>query len=341
MRARFAVCLVLVLAAAGLVAAAPVDLKPDSPAARVDGKPITVGELQRECLARFGAGTLGQMVDAMIVDQEAQKRKITVTELEITTQTGQTQAAIEAQKAQSGMGFQEWSAMRRISLREILQQSRTEILLEKMVEGNVKVSDDDVSKYYNANRDKFRQPERMLISHIAVEKQEDADRVRQDIVQGKMTFGDAARKYSIDPYSQQNGGVWGWIVRGDDPIQVAAFALKKDGDLAPVIKGKKGFEIIRRDGYQSESIPPFEDMQPKIKGAPPPRADRAPLPANAGRPPPHRERRNADRFQRPQRRRASPPGRRQSSAARHAARDRWRRCARRRRQQVAAPRHPR
>ncbi len=265
MRARFAVCLVLVLAAAGLVAAAPVDLKPDSPAARVDGKPITVGELQRECLARFGAGTLGQMVDAMIVDQEAQKRKITVTELEITTQTGQTQAAIEAQKAQSGMGFQEWSAMRRISLREILQQSRTEILLEKMVEGNVKVSDDDVSKYYNANRDKFRQPERMLISHIAVEKQEDADRVRQDIVQGKMTFGDAARKYSIDPYSQQNGGVWGWIVRGDDPIQVAAFALKKDGDLAPVIKGKKGFEIIRRDGYQSESIPPFEDMQPKIK----------------------------------------------------------------------------
>jgi foldase protein PrsA len=265
MKARFVACAVLVLIAAYAVAAPPADLKPDSPAAKVDGKPITVGDLQRECLARFGGGTLGQIVDAMIVEQEATKRKITVTELEITNRASQTQAAIEAQKAQTGMGFQDWSAMRRISLREMLQQARMEILLEKMVEGNVKITDDDVSKYYQANRDKFRMPERMLISHIAVEKQEDADRIRQDIAQGKITFADAARKYSIDPYSQQNGGVWGWIVRGEDPIQKAAFDLKKDGDMAPVVKGKKGFEIVRRDGYQSESTPPFEEMQPKIK----------------------------------------------------------------------------
>jgi parvulin-like peptidyl-prolyl isomerase len=205
------------------------------------------------------------MIDEMIVDQEAQKRKITVTELEIAQRAAQTQAAIEARKSTTGIGFADWSTMRRIGLREMLQQAKMELQLEKMVEGNVKIADDDVAKYYQANRDSFRQPERMLISHIAVGKQEDADRIRQEILQGKITFADAARKYSIDPYRDQNGGVFGWIVQGDDPIQKAAFALQKDGDISPVVKGRLGYEIIRRDQYQSEQVPPFEELQPKIK----------------------------------------------------------------------------
>jgi foldase protein PrsA len=251
--------------AAAMAMAAAVELKPDQPAARVDGKPITIGDLERECLARFGPGTLGQMVDGFTVDAEAQKRKVTVTESEVVSRARAMQAAIEAAKPQTGMGFEEWSAMRRVTVREIFQQARMEMLLEKMVAGNVKVTDEDVSKYYQANRERFRQPERMLISHIAVEKPDDAERIRQDILQGKITFADAARKYSIDPYERDNGGVFGWISRGEDPIQKAAFDLKKDGDLAPVVKGRKGYEIIRRDGYQSESIPPFEELQARIK----------------------------------------------------------------------------
>ncbi|MCD6351551.1 MAG: peptidyl-prolyl cis-trans isomerase, partial [Armatimonadetes bacterium] len=154
---------------------------------------------------------------------------------------------------------------RRISLRELISQARMELQLEKMVQGKVKVTDEEVSRYYQSNRKKFRRPERMMISHIAVEKKEDAERIRQEIISGKITFADAARKYSIDPYGRENGGVFGWIARGNDPLQQAAFALKKDGDISPPVLGKKGWEIIRRDAYQSEEIPPFEEVQDNIR----------------------------------------------------------------------------
>jgi len=244
---------------------APPLLKPEEPAARVDGKTITVGELQAECLARFGAETLAAMIQYRVVDAAAQKANIQVADKEITDRIKALQLRLEAQRPRTGEGFREWLQSHRVSLRELAAQARMELQLEKMVGDKVTVSDDEVSKYYQANRERFRRPERMLISHIAVEKKEDADRIRQEIITGKITFADAASKYSIDPYGRENGGIFGWIVRGDDPIQKAAFDLKKDGDISEPVKGQKGFEIIRRDAYQSEQIPPFEEVENLIR----------------------------------------------------------------------------
>jgi foldase protein PrsA len=261
-----AAAIALALGTSASWAAGP-ELKPDQPVAKVNDKPVTVADLQRECLARFGAGTLGQMIDYMIVDEAAQKRKIEVTPQEIVERLREFQAGVQAGLAQSRMSFADFLTARRLSMRELVAQVRMELLLGKMVGDQVTVTNDEVSKYYEANRDKFKQTERMLISHIAVEKKEDADKVRQDIVAEKITFADAARKYSIDPYGRENGGVFGWITRGGDPIQQAAFALQKDGDIAAVVQGQKGFEIVRRDAYQSERIVPFEEVQDKVKEA--------------------------------------------------------------------------
>jgi parvulin-like peptidyl-prolyl isomerase len=248
-----------------LVCPVAADLKPDQPAARVNGETITVGQLQQECLARFGAGTLQQMIDYLLVEQAAKKRNVTVEPKEIAARIRAFQLQVELGREQTGRGFAEWSAMRRVSLRELAANARMELLLEKMVADSVRVTDEEVANYYQANREKLKQPERMLISHIAVEKREDAERIRQELLAGKITFADAARKYSIDPYGRENGGLFGWIVRGDDPIQKAAFALTKDGDLSPVVQGRKGFEIIRRDSYQSERIPTFEEVEKDLR----------------------------------------------------------------------------
>lgn len=250
---------------AGLVWSAPQALKPEDPAARVNGKAITAGELQAECTARFGAETLAQMVQYMVVNEAAAKQKIEVTDQEIMRKIKTLQMSMDLQRPRTGTGFREWMQSRRISLRELASQARMELQLEKMVASKVTVTDEDLSRYYQSNREKFRQPERMLISHIAVETKEEAERVRQEIVTGKITFADAARKYSVDPYGRENGGLFGWIARGEDPIQKAAYALAKDGDLSPPVQGKKGWEIIRRDAYQSENIPTFEQAQETIR----------------------------------------------------------------------------
>ena len=261
---RRAVVIVLAGAlATGLIAEE--DLDPQKPAARVNGEEIKIGQLERECVARFGAGTLQQMIDLMIVEQAAKKRGVSVTDEEVAKRLIAMQLQIEARKRQTGMGFLQWSAMRRITLRELASMARMELLLEKMVADKVKVTDEDVARYYQNNRDMFRQKERMLISHITVEKPDEAERIRRDIVAGKITFADAARKYSIDPYGRENGGVFGWIVRGNDPIQREAFKLQKDGDISPVFRSRKGYTIVRRDAYQSARVLPFEEVQDKIR----------------------------------------------------------------------------
>lgn len=261
---------VLVAACVAVLAQAPMrapaaELDMKAPAARVNGKPITTAELAFECVARYGGETLQQMIMYAVVDEAATKRGIKVTPDEIAARLRALQARVDLQRPRTGVSFKQWLEARRLSLRELVAQARMELQLEKMVADKVKVTDQEVAAYYQANRAKFRQPERMLISHIAVEKKEEAERIRKEIVSGKMTFADAARKYSIDPYGRENGGLFGWIRRGNDPIQQAAFQLKKDGDISPVVKGKKGWEIIRRDAYQSERIPPFEELQDTVR----------------------------------------------------------------------------
>ncbi|MBC7289038.1 MAG: peptidyl-prolyl cis-trans isomerase [Armatimonadetes bacterium] len=257
----------IVLGLALLVACEAVaeELDPKKPAARVNGQEITIEQLQRECLARFGPGTLQQMIDLTLVEQAAKQRNVAVSDEEVAKRVIAKQLAVEAERPRTGLGFLEWTAARRIALRELVAIARMELLLEKMVSDKVTVTDDDVAKYYQNNRDKFRERERMLISHIAVEQPSEAERIRNEILSGKISFAEAARRYSIDPYGRDNGGIFGWIVRGNDPIQQAAFELKKDGDISPVVKGQKGYEIIRREAYQPERVVPFEEVQDKIR----------------------------------------------------------------------------
>ena len=77
---------------------------------------------------------------------------------------------------------------------------RTELLVEKMVAAEATVSEEDVRAVYDAARERLRQPERMRISHICVKTKEEAERIRAEIVAGK-PFEEAAREYSIDPYT--------------------------------------------------------------------------------------------------------------------------------------------
>ena len=77
----------------------------------------------------------------------------------------------------------------------------------------VKVSDEDVKKYYEDNLDKFKQGESVNADHILVDSEEKALEILAKIENGEMTFGDAAREFSSCP-SGQRGGNLGDFGRG-------------------------------------------------------------------------------------------------------------------------------
>jgi len=85
-------------------------------------------------------------------------------------------------------------------------------------------------------------------SHILVDTKEDALKIKNDIESNKITFEDAAAKYSKCP-SGQRGGDLGYFGRGQmvKPFETAAFTLPLNKVSEPV-QTQFGYHLIKVTG---------------------------------------------------------------------------------------------
>ena len=147
-----------------------------------------------------------------------------------------------------------------------------------------RATDAELRKYHEANRDVYDDI-RVRASHIVlrvpaaappgerVAAREKLAAVRADVVAGKLSFTDAARKFSMDPTALQ-GGDLGYVGRQDptvdEAVTRAAFALKVGEVSAPtdsefgvhlvqVVERKAGTPVafekvidLVRDGYAED-----------------------------------------------------------------------------------------
>jgi len=72
-------------------------------------------------------------------------------------------------------------------------------------------------------------------------------RLREDILAGKISFEDAAKKYSTDQTTNEKGGDLGWFEA--DQLQVPAFReaarTLQPGEISPPLKTQYGFHLVR------------------------------------------------------------------------------------------------
>ena len=130
---------------------------------------------------------------------------------------------------------------------------------------SVKVSDEDVKKYYEDNLDKFKQGETVNADHILVDTEEKALEILAKIESGEMTFGDAAREYSSCP-SGQRGGNLGDFGRGQmvPEFETAAFALGEGEVTKAPVKTQFGYHLIKLNSKSEANVMPFEDIAPQL-----------------------------------------------------------------------------
>ena len=82
-------------------------------------------------------------------------------------------------------------------------------------------------------------------SHILVNSQDQALRIKSDIENGDITFEDAAKKYSLCP-SGQNGGDLGYFGKGMmvKEFEDASFTLP-EGKISNPVKTQFGYHLIK------------------------------------------------------------------------------------------------
>lgn len=151
-------------------------------------------------------------------------------------------------------------------LQDLKKRLVVESYLKKKVEAESQVSDADLQKFYEQNKDKFKSGEQIKASHILVKAEKEAKDILAQVKAGG-NFEELAKKYSADS-SSAKGGDLGWFGKGSmvPVFEKAALALK-EGQVSDVVKSDFGFHIIKLTGKRPAGLRPLEEVKEQIKGA--------------------------------------------------------------------------
>ena len=129
----------------------------------------------------------------------------------------------------------------------------------------VKVSDEDVKKYYEDNIDRFKQGETVNADHILVESEEKALEILAKIESGEVSFADAAKQHSTCP-SGQRGGNLGDFGRGQmvPEFDKAVFELEVGEITKAPVKTQFGYHLIKLNSKSESSVIPYEQIAPQL-----------------------------------------------------------------------------
>lgn len=108
-------------------------------------------------------------------------------------------------------------------------------------------------------------PERRQIGQIVLASQQEAEAIRQRILDGESLFT-LAGQYSIDPYGKQRSGDMGWLTEGSGSPEIEKVLPKlKDNEISPVIKTAKGWHIITIVNRKPAEQKNFNDIKDRVR----------------------------------------------------------------------------
>lgn len=152
---------------------------------------------------------------------------------------------------------------------EYSDQIRKNLLVQKLQQQefmDVKATPSEVESFYNEYKDSLETiPQRIEIYHIVKNVSSNAEKkeqtfqlariVRDSILKGEITFEEAAKRYSADAATKNDGGNLGWFNKGKlvPEFENAAFKLQ-EGELSLPVETPFGYHIIQTLEKKDNSI---------------------------------------------------------------------------------------
>jgi len=151
-------------------------------------------------------------------------------------------------------------------LEELKKRLVVEAYLKKKVEEQAKVSDEDLHKFYEQNKDKFKTGDQVKASHILVKSEKEAKDLLAQI-KGGANFEELAKKHSSDGAAAK-GGDLGWFSKGSmiPEFEKVAFTMKEN-QISDIVRTKFGYHIIKLTGKRPAGERTFDDVKEQIKAS--------------------------------------------------------------------------
>jgi peptidyl-prolyl cis-trans isomerase D len=147
----------------------------------------------------------------------------------------------------------------------IAEQRKVRYVLVDASKVPVQLTEKDYSDYYTAHQDDFKEPEQADVRHILVKTEQEAKDIKKQLDAGAK-FEDLAKKYSQDPGSKDNGGLYKDVTRGKmvPEFDKATFSLPI-GKVSDPVKTDFGYHIIRVDARRDARVKPLAEVKPQIE----------------------------------------------------------------------------
>ncbi|GAB6988806.1 foldase protein PrsA [Paenibacillus pini] len=228
--------------------------------ATVNDVKITKDKLYDALVDAGGAQTLDTLITEELVNQAATEKKITVTDADIAKEIETIKKGFNSETE-----YQQALTQSNMTEDDLKKQMDMQVKIRKLVEPTVKVTDDEVKKYFDENKESLNTPEQVKASHILVATKAEAEAILKEL-KGGADFATVAKEKSTDPGSKANGGDLGYFGKGvmNAPFEKAAFALEP-GKLSDVVQSENGFHIIKVTDHKKAVEATFEGKKAEIK----------------------------------------------------------------------------
>ena len=134
--------------------------------------------------------------------------------------------------------------------------------LESRIFPAAEPTDNMITEYYKNHLPEFRVPPRATVRQVVLATEDKAREVKRDINQAN--FADMARKHSITPEGESDGGRVGPFSKGEVPaIFDVAFEMQR-GQISAILKSTYGFHIIMLENKQPRRELSLKEATPKI-----------------------------------------------------------------------------
>jgi foldase protein PrsA len=202
------------------------------------------------------------LIQAEWVQQEAENQDVKVSDKQIKQSfEDQKKQAFPNDKAYEDFlktsGMTEEDILFRVKLDQLQQK-----LTAKITQDSKKVTDEDISEYYDKNKKRFAQPERRDLLVVLTKTEAQAEKAKAALEDGD-SFKQVAKQYSIDEASKAQGGKLPAVTQGqqEKAFDDAIFGAKK-GELVGPVKTQFGwyvFEVSKVSPASQQSLDEAEE----------------------------------------------------------------------------------
>ena len=150
-------------------------------------------------------------------------------------------------------------------VKEFEKMTLIALILKKEVEDKAKVDDAEVKEFFDKNADKFTIGTKIRASHILVETEDQAKKIRERIRKGE-NFEKLAETFSKDKGSASKGGDIGYFGSGQmvPEFERAVMGLKTN-EVSEPVKTRFGYHIIKLIDVAKGETASFEQSKEPIR----------------------------------------------------------------------------